>query len=68
MRGRAETVTSAAVWADTTRPYPVGQEGVQAMVDISFRLAHFSSHVEALWKQKRQDPESSKLNSLFDQN
>ena len=40
MRGRAETVRSAAVWADTTRPYPVGQEGVQAMVDISFRVAH----------------------------
>jgi hypothetical protein len=38
MRGRAETVRSAAVWADTTRPYLVGQEGVQAMVDISFRV------------------------------
>jgi hypothetical protein len=40
MRGRAETVRSAAVWADTTRPYPVGQEGVQAVVDISFRVGH----------------------------
>jgi hypothetical protein len=40
MRGGAETVRIAAVWADTTRPYPVGQEGVQAMVDISFRVAH----------------------------
>jgi hypothetical protein len=40
MRGRAETVRSGAVWADTTRPYPGGQEGVQAMVDISFRVAH----------------------------
>jgi len=40
MRGRAETVRSAAVWADTTRPYPVGQEGVQTMVDISFRVGH----------------------------
>jgi len=39
MRGRAETVRNAAVWADTTRPYSVGQEGVQAMVDISFRVA-----------------------------
>jgi hypothetical protein len=36
----AETVRSAAVWADTTRPYPVGQEGVQAVVDISFRVGH----------------------------
>ena len=40
MRGRAETVRIIAVWADTTRPYPVGQEGVQAMVDISFRVSH----------------------------
>ena len=40
MRGRAETVRSAAVWADTTRPYPVGQEGVQAVVDISFQVGH----------------------------
>jgi hypothetical protein len=40
MRGGAETVRIAAVWADTTRPYPVGQEGVQAKVDISFRVAH----------------------------
>jgi len=31
----SETIT---VWADTTRPYPVGQEGVEAMVDISFRV------------------------------
>ncbi len=38
MRGRAEAVRSYAVWADTTRPYPVGQEGVEAMVDISFRV------------------------------
>lgn len=30
MRGSAETVRIAAVWADTTRPYPRGQEGVQA--------------------------------------
>jgi hypothetical protein len=40
MRGRAETVRSAAVWADTTRTYPGGQEGVQTMVDISFRVGH----------------------------
>ena len=40
MRGRAETVRSTAVWADTTRPYPVGQEGVEAMVDVSSRVAH----------------------------
>jgi hypothetical protein len=40
MRGRAETVRSAAVWADITRPYPGGQEGVQTMVDISFRVGH----------------------------
>jgi hypothetical protein len=40
MRGRAKTVRSAAVWADTTRPYPVGQGGVQTMVDISFRVGH----------------------------
>jgi hypothetical protein len=40
MRGRAETVRIIAVWADTTRPYPVGQEGVDAMVDISFRVVH----------------------------
>jgi hypothetical protein len=26
--GRAETVRDSAVWADTTRRYPVGQEGV----------------------------------------
>ena len=30
MRGPAETIRGPAVWADTTRPYPVGQEGVQA--------------------------------------
>jgi hypothetical protein len=40
MRACAETVRSAAVWADTTRPHPAGQEGVQAMVDISFRVVH----------------------------
>jgi hypothetical protein len=31
--------SDTAVWADTTRPYPVGQEGVQAMVDVGFRVA-----------------------------
>ena len=29
MRGRAETVRIIAVWADTTRPYSVGQECVE---------------------------------------
>ena len=40
MRGRAETVRIIAVWADTTRPYSVGQECVEAMVDIRFRVGH----------------------------
>jgi hypothetical protein len=52
MRGRAETVRSAAVWADTTRPYPVGQEGVQAVVDISFRVGHERELLHS-WTQAR---------------
>ena len=39
MRACTETVR-AAVWADTTRLYPMGQEGVQAVVDVSFPVAH----------------------------
>ena len=40
MRACTETVRAAAVWADTTRLHPRGQEGVQAVVDVSFRVAH----------------------------
>jgi hypothetical protein len=29
-RNGRPTLRSPAVWADTTRPYPVGQEGVQS--------------------------------------
>ena len=39
MRGRAETVKNAAVWADTTRPYPVGQEGRSKQSWVRFRVA-----------------------------
>ena len=52
MRGRAETVRSAAVWADTTRPYPGGQEGVKTMVDISFRVGH-EPGTTPFWTQAR---------------
>jgi hypothetical protein len=40
MRACTETVRAAAVWADTTRLHPRGQEGVQVVVDVSFRVAH----------------------------
>jgi hypothetical protein len=74
MRGGAETVRIAAVWADTTRPYPVGQEGVQAMVDISFRVAHEPEttpfldtsafpRTYGLWMQQKTGREQSSISS-----
>lgn len=40
MRACTQTVRAAAVWADTTRLHPRGQEGVQAVVDLSLRVAY----------------------------
>jgi hypothetical protein len=52
MRGRAETVRSAAVWADTTRPYPVGQEGSKQRW-ISVSESHTNRELLHSWTQVR---------------
>jgi hypothetical protein len=64
MRACTETVRAAAVWADTTRQHPMGQEGVQAVVDFSFRLAHQPELLHS-WTQARFSILMSQANSLF---
>jgi hypothetical protein len=39
MPAHAETVGSATVWADTTRLYPMGQEGGLIISGATFRAA-----------------------------